>query len=176
MKYAVLSLLFLCFLATGYTQASLTVKEQQANAEKQAKILSDHLLKKEYKAFAAFTHPTVVKMMGGIDKMAAYMEQAVAGMKSEGFTFTKISVSTPLKIIEEAKQLQCTITQHIELTHAEGKLLQKSTLIGISVDRGANWTYIDTHGESLQKLQETMPELSNQLIIPKMEEPQVIED
>lgn len=174
MKYFV-TLLYLLLICTSLISQTLSLDSaSQANAEKQATIMAMLLLKKDYKAFTAFTYATVIRMAGGLDKMASYMEESFKGMEGEGFTIAKVKLKNCSKIIHTEKQLQCTLTEIIELKHSDGKLIQKSTLIGISNDKGVTWKFIDTHGATLNKLQETVKELSNDLIIPEQQEPEII--
>lgn len=104
------------------------------------------------------------------------MDESFKGMEDQGLTITNVTVSNCSNIIHNGKQLQCTLTEIIELKHAEGKLIQKSTLIGISNDNGVTWTFVDTHGATLKELQETLKELSNELVIPEAEEPEMIDN
>ena len=174
MKYLAtwFSLLLIC--TSLFSQTLLSDSASQSNAEKQGTTMAKLLLKKDYKGFTAFTYAPIIKMAGGLDKMASYMEQSFKGMESEGFTIANVIIENCSKIIHTENQLQCTLTEVIELKHTDGKLIQKSTLIGISNDKGANWTFIDTHGATLKVLQETIQELSNDLVIPELQEPEII--
>lgn len=174
MKYLITlsSLLVICTSIISQTPSADSAA--QSNASKQAAMMAKLLLKKDYIGFTTFNYPQIIKMMGGPGKMASYIEQSLKGMEGEGFTITDITVANCSKIIHTAKQLQCTLTQAIELKHPDGKLIQNSTLVGISDDRGLTWTFIDSHGATLKKLQETITELSNDLIIPEQQEPEII--
>lgn len=174
MKYLLtsFSLLLICTSLISQTLPSDSVS--QSNALSQGTTMAKLLLKKDYKGFTAFTYAPIIEMAGGLDKMASYMEQSFKEMEGEGFTIANVIIENCSKIIHTEKQLQCTLTEIIELKHTDGKLIQKSTLIGISNDKGITWTFIDTHGETLKKLQETIKELSNELVIPKLQEPEII--
>lgn len=174
MKYLVTSFSLLLICTSLFSQTPSADSTSQANAEMQGTTMAKLLLKKDYKAFTAFTYAPIIKMAGGLGKMASYMEQSFKGMESEGFTISNIIVDNCSKMIHTVKQLQCTLTETIELKHTDGKLIQKSTLIGISNDNGVKWTFIDTHGATLKKLQETIKELSNDLVIPEQKEPEII--
>ena len=174
MKYLVTSFSLLLICSALFSQTLSSDAASQSNAIKDGTTMAKFLLKKDYKGFTAFTYAPIIKMAGGLDKMASYMEQSFKGMEGEGFIIANVTVENCSKIIHTEKQLQCTLTEVIELKHTDGKLIQKSTLIGISTDKGTTWTFIDTHGETLKKLQETIKELSNELIIPKQQEPEII--
>jgi hypothetical protein len=174
MNYLIASFLLLSSCSVSFSQGVSPESVSLANVEKQGTVMAKLLLKKDYKAFAAFIYAPVVKMMGGQEKMASYMEKSLKGMEEEGFSITKVTVGNCSRIIRAEKQLQCTLTETIEMKHSEGKLIQKSTLIGISDDNGLTWTFIDTHGATLKELQKTVKELSNELVIPEQEEPTMI--
>lgn len=167
-----LGLLLIC--SSLFSQSLSSDAPLQANAINQGTSMARLLLKKDYKGFTAFTYAPIIKMAGGLDKMAAYIEESFKTMESEGFSITDVKVQDCSKLIDTEKQLQCTLTEIIELKHAEGKLIQKSTLIGISIDNGSTWTFIDSHGATLKKLQETIKELSDDLVIPEQQEPEII--
>ena len=174
MKYLLITFTLLSICTSLHAQKPLPDSVAKSNAEKQALTMANYLLAKDYKHFTAFTYPAIVKMAGGADQMAQFIEKSINDMAKEGFTFSNVEVRDYSRIIHTEKQLQCTLTEVIELKNPDGKLIQKSTLIGISGDKGANWTFIDTHGAPLKKLQQTLKELSNELVIPAMEKPVLI--
>ena len=57
-----------------------------------------------------------------------------------------------------------------------GKISTSSTLIGISDDKGKTWTFIDAAGKDLATLRKVIPNLSDKLVIPKMQQPQFVMD
>lgn len=164
--------LFICSII--FAQAPAADSTAKANAEKQATKMANLLLKKDYKSFSAYTYPAIVKMMGGLDKMASFMQQSFKSMETEGFTIDTVTIKDCSNIIHTATQLQCTLTEVIALSYTKGKLIQQSTLIGISNNKGLNWTFIDTHGASVAQLQKTVKELSNKLVIPEQPKPVMV--
>jgi hypothetical protein len=171
------ALLLISFLFYNISNAQVNIGDStcHANVEKQAILMANLLVAKDYKEFSKYTYSPILKMMGGADKMAAYMEKSFKKMEEEeGFSINKVTIDNSSKVIRIKNQIQCTLTQIIEMKHIDGKLIQKSTLVGISNDQGKNWGFIDTHGKNLKELQETLKELSNDLVIPKPEQPTVI--
>ena len=51
----------------------------------------------------------------------------------------------------------------------------KSTIIAISKDQGKTWKFIDPFGMSLNQLRIYLPELSEEIILPEVEEPIITE-
>lgn len=136
--------------------------------------MANLLIAKNYKEFVSYTYAPILKMAGGLDKLTSYMEKSFIQMEEQGFSITAVTISNSSKMIHIKNQIQCTLAEEIELKNADGKLIQKSTLIGISNDQGKTWSFIDTHGKPLKDLQVTIKELSNDLVIPKQEAPTII--
>ena len=134
------------------------------------------LLQKNYVAFADYTYPPILNMMGGAKKMAGYLKESFKQMEADGFVVVNVSAANCSNIIRCNNQLQCTLTETLEIKYKGGKMVQKSTIIGISNNKGLNWTFIDTHGAPLEALQKTLKELSNELVIPKKSKPEMIAD
>lgn len=139
--------------------------------EKQGTAMAKLLLAKDYSAFVKYTYPPILKMAGGEAKMTALIKQSFKQIEDQGYKILKVSIENPTGIIHFGKKLQCSVTQLLEMKVPNGRIVSKSTLIGNSDNNGKNWTFLDTHGATLQELQKTIPGLSNDLIIPEKTEP-----
>ncbi len=168
MKSSIISLLF-CILL--FVQSFAQVKEAPQNIKLQAANMGAAFISGDYKTFANYTFPLVLKSMGGAAKMAAVLTKTTSDMKVKGMSFTNISFDEPSKIIKSGKELQATIAQHTEIKLSQGKLVSTSTLIAISIDNGINWTFIDTSNKDKATLKKALPNLSNAIIIPPPQQP-----
>lgn len=170
MKYWILiTAILLSFSSTA--QVSQEDSVYLDNVEKQGRIMAELLVAKDYKAFVKFTHPQVIKMLRGEEKMVEVLKESMETMEADGFSIVNCTISRPLKIIQFKTELQCTVPQTLEMKTPEGRMVTKSTLIGISGDKGANWVFIDTQGKELKILQARFPNLSPELVIPQKEDP-----
>ena len=133
---------------------------------KQAKDMSALFLAKDYEGFSKYTHPNVVKNMGGNKKMIATLKTSFKEIEDQGVVFTAINFATPSKMIAVGDEIQCTLPQMIEMKVPGGTLTANTTLIALSPDKGANWYFIDTAGNNLVNMQQLVPTLSNELVIP----------
>jgi len=167
--FLLLSFIFFGTFAAAQTEQPDSVALNRA--QEQGNIMAKLLLAKNYKAFAKYTYPPVVELSGGEDKMAVLIQQSVDQLQSQGYTFTSFSIEKPLQLIHFNKLLQCTVTEIIELKVPNGKLTTRASLIGISSDKGQNWTFVDTHGSDLGTLQKQVPGLSDSLQIPGQQPP-----
>ncbi len=137
----------------------------------QAESMAQLLLKSDFKSFSKFTHPKVIEMMGGEEKMIETLESGTKAMAAEGTGFLSISIGEPSKIISINNELQCTLSQTIEMKVPNGKLTAKSTLIAISTNNGKSWYFIDTSGKNIETMQKLLPNLSSDLVISANEKP-----
>lgn len=116
--------------------------------------------KRDWSTIAEYTHPNVVKMMGGKEGM---IEIVKAGMKDIPDTaIKKIGIG---KIIG-LKGNQCVIEQEM-LMHLQGVSVSSVTyLVGESFDNGKNWRFFDASSVSGTELKQIMPNYDSSLTIP----------
>ena len=175
MKHLLAATFLLLFSCIAYSQPvtnkdSLFRETVKAEAEKMVRLLID----KDYKAFTKYTYPPLVKMLGSEAGMVDVLVKTFRSIDAEGFTVSKVSIGDVSAILHIKTLLQCTIVQVLEMTHEKGTLVSKSSLIGLSSDQGTTWTFLDTQGKPLNKLQATFKELSNNLVIPPKEQPVMV--
>ena len=125
----------------------------------------------EYDAFAKFTHPTIVTMMGGKEKMISEIARNFDQIKTEGVSFQNVSYGEPSQIIQYEGQLQCTLPQMIEMKVNDGTVTANAVLIAVSMDNGINWFFIDPTGNDITTMRKIIPTLSPKLNIPVSVEP-----
>ncbi len=125
----------------------------------------------DYRGFAAYTYPLVLKSMGGSSKMADVLNKATSDMRLKGMSFSNITFDEPSKIVNSGKELQATIVQHTEIKLPQGRIVSTSTLIAISTDNGGNWTFIDTSNKDIAILRKALPNLSPAISIPPQRPP-----
>jgi hypothetical protein len=170
------SLLFLTitlftFISCKDTKKSSIALAHSKKIKEQATEMAQLLLKKDFKGFVKFTHPQVVAMMGGADKMAYTLTNSIQDLENEGTRFLTINFEEPGSVITVADELQCTIVQKLEMKVVKGKVLTRTTLIAISKDNGLHWYFLDTAGKNLRAMGDIVPNLSDELEILKKEDP-----
>jgi hypothetical protein len=156
----------------GYGQAKAaggvagTQTPAGAHVKEQAAAMGQALVQGQYKTFAHYIYPGLVKMMGGEDKMAAQMETIVGGMKQKGMVFLSVKFDEPSAIVHSGVELECTVTQHTEIKVPDGRAVATSTLIAISTDKGVHWGFVDTSNKDMATIKQLLPELSPAIVIP----------
>lgn len=177
MKKNIIALLAL--IITSFTASSQTAN-LKAVILKQANEMGKSFIAKDYAAFAKYSHPAMVEMMGGEEKILEYITVNFKQLETEGVIFQKVSFGEPSKILkvkhEDKEELQCTLPQMIEMKIPGGIFTANATLIALSRDKGANWYFIDTSGNNLTSMKKLIPSLSSELVIPENQEPSFVED
>lgn len=136
-----------------------------SNLNSQLQMMRKYFLEKNYKEFLNFSHPKVVEMIGGREKLIQATTAAMGRMEKEGYIFKNVNFKEPSKFIKKGNETQVTIRQEILMKTPKGKILADYTLIGISNDNGKNWKFIDTSGKSKEVMRKYFPNLSPDIVI-----------
>jgi hypothetical protein len=172
MKFLILISISLFILAScKETKKSPTALAHSKKIKEQATEMAQLLLKKDFKEFIKFTHPKIISLMGGADKMTYTLTNSVLDLENEGTRFMTINFEEPGSVITVADELQCTIVQKLEMKVPKGKVLTRTTLIAISKDNGLHWYFLDSGGKDIKSMKDVLPNLSSELEIIKKEDP-----
>lgn len=145
----------------------------EATIRQQATEMAMALPKKDYTTLARYTHPNVVKAMGGSAKMIGQVKQQVAIMEQQGVRFTNVTIGKPSAVVAAGPELQCVVPQTITIQTPQQQLRQASSLIAFSSDGGKQWVFVDTQ-PSIDKIRKVIPSISRTLVVPARQAPQVI--
>lgn len=166
--------LFSFFIANS--QSDSLQKLYSGAVEKQSAEMAMFFKKKNYKDFANYTHPEVIKLIGTKSKMIEVTENALKKMEGDGYEIIDVSVESPSQFLKEGVEIQCVLIQTIITNTPQGKIKSKTSLIGVSQNDGGNWFFVDSKGKEIEILRKTIPSLSSKLNIPKKENPEFIND
>ena len=155
--------------------STVTFAQQPAVIKKQAEQMGNALLQRDYKTFVTFTYPTVVKEMGGAEKMAGSIRKQMEDMQKSA-TILSITYGQPSTVISEGKELQCTVPQEMIIKTAQGKIKSTSTLLAFSSDKGEHWHFVDAGDRDIATVRTTLPNASKKLVIPKPVPPQFLKN
>lgn len=166
--------MFSFFVANA--QSDSLLKLYSAIVEKQCTEMAFLLKNKNYEAFLNYTHPDAIKAIGSKNKAIEITESTFSKLESAGCSIDKIFIENPCQFLQEGLELQCIVTQILEMKTPKGNVRGKSTFIGVSQNNGKNWFFVDSKGKEIEVLRKTIPSLSSKLIIPKKENPEFIND
>ena len=140
---------------------------------KQAQACADAMLKGEFTKFIDMTHPKLVELMGGRDKMIESLKKGTTQMKAQGTTIVAFNVSAPTEVIPNGKEGQLAIVPtHFELKAGKTKITQAGYLLGCSSDAGRTWTFIDGAGVTdASSLKPFLGEVPKDLKLPAKTQP-----
>lgn len=160
-KIILLILLFVGLHTTSQAQVYLDNMYKQANAMARAAI------KGEYATLLQYTHPTIIKTMGGKDQALATLKQGIAALKSSRFAIKKVEIGKVTQSIVTKENIQCIVPQIMDIEVSGVKAHSNNYLFGISYDGGKNWYFMDTAASTPEKVKKLFPEINKNLVIPK---------
>lgn len=133
-------------------------------------------VKGDIKEYVRYVHPSIVKAMGGKNRMVSYLDSMVKSLKPQGVEFKNVQIAMGSKLFVVGSQLQAYVTQIQELKVPRGRLMATSYLIAISDDIGKNWYFIDTGNHNLVELRKLLPTLSKDMVLPEKQKPIFYQD
>ena len=155
-----------CYIAPAQQGLETTIKIQAMDMAKA-------LLAKDVEKVVQYLPPKLVEASGGKAKVLTVRDSLNKFMQQFGAEVKKVTIGNPGKIITYKNQLQSTLPQITQVTFMQSNITMESTLIAISEDKGAHWYFVDTNIYRSKKLREALPDLSPDLVIPPMKQPQI---
>ena len=143
----------------------LSAQTSDQNLNSQLNLMKKYFLSENYNEFSNYVYPRVYEMAGGKENMIQTTKSTVNKMKNDGFKFINMNYSSPSKFIKKGKELQITLTQELLMETPKGKILGSYSLIGVSIDKGKNWKFIDTSGKDKKTMLKYFPNLSSEIVI-----------
>lgn len=117
------------------------------------------------------TFPKVIEAAGGREKMMATMKNEIKEMETEGVVLLSTTPGPPLNVVHEAGSIYAVVPITLKIKAQEGIYQTEGTLIGVSGDAGASWTFIDAAGEDEKKLRMLLPNTLDKLKLPAEKPP-----
>ncbi len=155
----ILTIIILLGIQFSYAQTSDERINQQLNEMKNS------FMKGDFEKFIEFSHPDALKKFSSKEEAISFLDANFKLMESNNIKVLDIQFKEPSPIITYNNELQFTIQQAISLKTPNSKRIENSTLVGISVDNGKTWKFIDTSGKTSESVFNTYPGLSKELVI-----------
>lgn len=159
-KKIALLVIFISSYAVSHAQVYLD------NMYKQANEMAAATLKGDYVSLLKYTHPTVIKTMGGEQKATATIKGASQKLKETGVKFKKVAIGKVTQCIVSKGNIQCVVPQIIDIEMMQQTIHSTSYLFGISYDGGKKWYFVDANNS--EKLRKMFPEMDKKLVIPQI--------
>ena len=120
---------------------------------------------RDWKTFARFTHPAMVRVMGGPDNIALLAQQQMNGIPDS--IIKSAQVNRILQVEKVDNELQCVVEQKLILEMAGNRITSTTYLVGESLNEGKSWTFFDASNEGRIKPLDIKPNLSPKFTIPQ---------
>ena len=171
------------FLSVGCARTldSSQNQAQQANTPKlgnypnlrlQAIQLTDATLRGDYETVQKLTYPKLIEVGGGAERFRNTVKETVKEIESKGIRIESLSVGEPQDFMEADQRIYAIVPTKMKLRVPEGLLVGDAFLIGISEDKGVNWTFVDSTGAANKELRKMLfPTVADKLRIPEQKRP-----
>ena len=130
------------------------------------KEITDAFTNKNYQKVLELTYPKVIETGGGREKMMATMQKEINAMESEGVAMLSTTPGSPTNFVHDAGSTYAVIPITLKMKAQDGVFQAEGTLIGISSDGGATWTFIDAAGKDDPDLKVLSPNVLDKLKLP----------
>jgi hypothetical protein len=165
----------LIFLMTLLTALSFGQGDSNVIKE-QAELIAKALLNDDYEAIIRFTHPNVIELVGGRDKMVSLIKNGKIEMRQQGISFDKITIGKPSKTVRAGDEIHCLVPEIVYMKVPKGKMKSESQLIAVSRDKGTNWFFIDAVNLNKDNIKSVLPNYNFDLVLPTKKQPIFIAD
>jgi hypothetical protein len=157
--------LFICLpLAAGDADSKQAVKSQ-------AQEMASAFAKGDYEKFVGYTHPKLVKLIGGQEKMIEVVKSSLAGMKSRGFTIQSYTVGDTTGMVAKGADRFAIVPATMIVNASGATVTTNSFLVGISEDGGKHWTFLDGAKATPQNIRILVPNYPEELKLPEKQRP-----
>src|SRR5215475_13068353 len=116
------ALLFAVFLSTCTAAWSQNVVD---TIKQEAEKCANALLKGDFDLFVAYTHPRILKGMGGKEAVIATLKKGTAQMKADGTGILDVTVGQPSNPKRSGAWMTSMIPEYLALKVSGGKLYKE---------------------------------------------------
>ena len=142
------------------------------SAQELARKCAEATVKNDIGTVIDLTHPMAVSAMGGREKAIKLAREAMKKSEQDGVKIVSVErVLPPEKIHASKRAYYCVVPVSFQITIDDSKFLLRSALIGISIDSGKKWKFVDISlGE--KTVRKFLPDMPGELKFPA--KPEVI--
>jgi hypothetical protein len=162
MKMKILLLLLFCVAGSLTARAQDLTATIQSEAQKCAKALMTN----DFAGVLAYTHERVVARMGGKEAALTLLQKSVGELKAKGMGVEDTKIGTPEPPQKIGTWTIAVVPETLTFKMPTAKAHQESHLLGISVDEGKTWKFIDLGPLGEEQLFSVFPELKGKFTMP----------
>lgn len=134
-------LLCLCLSTISYGQEAAL----KASAIRDAKHVTTSYLKENVEELITYTHPDVIKALGGKDTVTKILKETFENAKKSNINVVKNATGKLLDFKKEHGEYRCLI-EKITVTEVPGRnkrIVQKNTMFGFYNSKLKHWQFVD---------------------------------
>lgn len=162
---AALRLPLVCLLALF--PLAMRADDLTATIKREAQKCADAFVAGDYEGIVHYTHPRLIKLMGGKEAMIATLKEGVAEMQASGAGIISATAGTPQAPKKIGTWIASIVPEHLVMKVQGGKLIRDSYLLGISEDGGRTWVFVDIGQTSKEQFAQVFPELDGKITLPE---------
>ena len=136
------------------------------SAQKLARACAEATVKKDFSKVIDLTHPMVVKAMGGRKVAIRLAEEEMKKTEQDGVKMLSVAeVTSTREDLPFGQAHYCVVPVSFQIKVDDSKYFLRSALIGISIDAGKTWKFVDTSmGE--EAVRKFLPDMPKELDFP----------
>lgn len=92
-------------------------------------------------------------------------------MEAEGVVLLSSTAAAPTQILDDSGSIYAVLPIASKVKAKDGVFQTDGSMIGISSDSGANWTFLDTGGKEPGQLRILLPNVADKLNLPPDKRP-----
>ncbi len=135
-------------------------------AQKLARRCAEATVKKDFEEVVDLSHPAAIKVLGGRTRAIKLIKEQLEKSEKDGVKLLSVKkVGLPEKIYPSKTAHYCVVPIAFQIMIDEKMSYLKTALIGISIDKGKAWKFVDISlGE--EAVRKFLPELPADLEFP----------
>ena len=103
--------------------------------------------------------------------MISALTKGLKEMEAEGVVVLSSTAGAPTQIIQVSGSVYAVVPTTLKVKAQDGVFQTESSMVGISSDGGATWTFIDAGGKDRSQLKSLLPDAADKLNLPPEKQP-----
>lgn len=165
-RLAVVSLLLLPLLAAAAAAQGQLGEEAAKRLQAQAEESGRAFIRGDLGRLADYTHPRLIELMGGREKMIEFVRKDMEEMKAEGFKPLSYVPSAPTQVLRVGGQTYAVVPLKFRMRAPKEIYISNSFVVAVSGDDGRNWTFLSGGGVDDVRLKILLPDAAGKLKLP----------
>lgn len=162
----VVSLLFVSLLAAGAFAQEQLGEEAAGRLQTQAEESGRAFVEGNFERLADYTHPKLVELIGGREKLVEFLRKSVEEMKADGFVPLSSAPAAPAQVLRVGRQTYAIVPLKFKMRAPRQVLVSDSFMVAVSDDEGKNWKFLSGASLDETKLKMLLPDAAGKLKLP----------